>query len=157
MIERMRNAGTEGNNIVSYVAGAPTRMLGNSMEGLRGVNFRTQSIMRGVLDAGLVVPRQVGREILFMPFGVAGRVLAGTRNAVMSTLGAVGTIGYHAVMDGVRVPLGFDPRDVSPARLPRIESALNAGQSIPQALESTRRDRSGPGAGATGPNDQPGA
>lgn len=149
----MRNAGLHTNNIVSYTAGAPTRAVGNSLEGFRGVNMKTQGMMRGLLEAGLVVPKQVGKEVLFLPFGIAGRVLAGTRNAVMGVLKPTAGIAMHVAAEAIQIPLGYDPRNLAPSRLTRIESALNGGQPIQQALESTRRP--GPEPGAVTPKTNP--
>ncbi len=154
-IEGMQNAGKESNNPLTYIAGAPTRVVGNILNGFRGVNFKTDGLMQGVLKAGLVVPTQVGKEVLFTPIGAAGRVLNGTRKAAMSVLGATGAIAFHGAMDTIRVPVGFDPRNLSPSRLPRIESALDAGQSLRQAMDSTRRPGSEPRPQAQNPDNQP--
>lgn len=151
----MQNAGLNGNNVVSYIAGAPTRVVGNSLDGFRGVNRRTNGAMHALVEAGLVIPKQVGKEVLFLPFGIAGRILSGTRNAVMGVLRPTAGIAMHAAAQGLQVPLGYDVRNLAPRRLNRIESALNAGQSLGQAVESTRRPGSGTGQEAANPDNQP--
>lgn len=156
-IEGLSHAGQNG-NAFEQVAGMPVRMVGKSLEGFSNVavNRKTRGILGSIVDAGLVIPFQVGKEVIFTPIGAAGSILKGTRDAAMNVLKPTASIAMHGMAELIQIPLpGVDIRNASPARLTRIESAVSGGQTLQQAIESTRRRGPDEGQNTANPNPQP--
>jgi hypothetical protein len=163
-IEGLSHAGNDG-GVVSHIVGAPLRVIGRSLEEGRRVagDRRSNGILRTALEAGLVVPKAIGREVLYTPIGVGARILGNTRDAMMNILRPTARIALHGAAELIRIPTGVDIRDAGLGRLNRIASSIDGGTTLNEAitgtsraaLERASRPGSGPGAGATGSNPEP--